>query len=107
MAVTASIVYYVVVLIIGILLVVGAVKNKPALLIPYMINCIIGMIRIVVWDVVLIVLINDTGARIIVACTLIACIPLPIYFCLVVVSLYKKQKAENESSKGHIYQANV
>ena len=113
-AVTTSIVYFVVVLIISILLVVGAVKSKPALLVPYVVLSVIGMILLVVMAIVLLVLITEPSAgglvalgRVILACTVIACLPLPIYFCLVVVGLYKQQKAENQSNKGQSYQANA
>ena len=106
-AVTTSIVYFVVVLIISILLVVGAVKSKPALLIPYVVLSVIGMILLVVMAIVFLVLITEPSVRVILACALIASLPLPIYFCLVVVGLYKQQKAENQSNKGQSYQANA
>ena len=104
--VTASTVSLVVTLIVSILLIVGAVKNKPALLIPFVVFTVIGTILFVVVAIVFLVLIKDTTARIILACTFIVCLPLPIYFCLVVVGLYKQQKAEIQSIKRQSYLAN-
>jgi len=65
------------------------------------------MILLVVMAIVFLVLITEPSVRVILACALIASLPLPIYFCLVVVGLYKQQKAENQSNKGQSYQANA
>jgi tryptophan-rich sensory protein len=104
--VTASTVSSVVTLIVSILLIVGAVRNKPALLIPFVVFTVIGTILFVVMVIAVLVLLKDTVARIVLSCIFIVCLPLAIYFCLVVIGLYKQQKAEKQSIKRLSYQAN-
>jgi membrane protein implicated in regulation of membrane protease activity len=93
--------------IVSILLIIGAVLSIRALLIPYVVFSVIGMVLFVVTMIVLLVLINDTITRIITVFATLISLPLPIYFCLAIIGLYKQQKAENQSAKRQNSEAKV
>ena len=77
----------------SILLVIGAAKGRPALLVPHIVSSVIGIVLMVILSILLFALIDDTGARIISGFIPLLGLPLPIYFCLVVISFYKQQMA--------------
>jgi Domain of unknown function (DUF4728) len=82
--------------IISILLVVGAVKGKPAFLVPHIACCIIGIVLLVILCVVFYALTTTTLAQIITRILPIVMLVFPIYYCLVIISFYIQLRAENK-----------
>jgi Domain of unknown function (DUF4728) len=84
---------------VSILKIVGAVNGEPAFLLPYIVYSLIAIVLSVIVSILFFVLIIETKARIISGFIPLVYVSLLIYFCFVVISLYKQQKAENDNSR--------
>ena len=82
-------------LIVSILLIIGAVKDKAALLVPYIVCSVIGIVLMVILSILFFVLIPFIPAKIAGGFIPLVLLAIPIYFCLVVISLYKNLKSGN------------
>jgi hypothetical protein len=82
-------------LVVSILLIFGAVKDKAALLVPYIVCSVIGIVLMIILSILLFVLVPYVPAKITGGFIPLVLLALPIYFSLVVISLYKKLKVEN------------
>jgi Domain of unknown function (DUF4728) len=96
-------------LIVSILLIIGAKNNKPALLIPYVVFTIIGIVIEIYFTTFSILHYELCGVS---AGKLSCFIPpftvlLQIFFSLVVIGFYKQQKAENQLKKRQNSEATV
>jgi Domain of unknown function (DUF4728) len=80
--------------IISILMVVGTVKGKPALLGPHIVCCIIGIVLLVILSIVFYALTTTPLAQILTSVLPIVVLVFPIYFGLVVISFYIQQRVE-------------
>jgi cadmium resistance protein CadD (predicted permease) len=91
----SSIVSNVIGLIVSILLIIGAVKDKAALLVPYIVCSVIGIVLMIILSILFFVLIPYVPAKITGGFIPLVLLAIPIYFCLVVIGHYKKLKTEH------------
>jgi drug/metabolite transporter (DMT)-like permease len=94
-------------LMVSILLIIGAKKSKPALLIPYVVFAIMGIVIGIIFTTLNILLIVESqGSTGPLSCFgPLFSILLQIYFCNAVIGLYRQQKAENQLKKGQNVEA--